>query len=166
MAISSSDYAAYMSRNAQAKPRAPRFKGPVSQRKARRLKDMAAALCPQNVQTGRTWFFIPAMRLHNPLNSRQSWRAVYGRGQAEKRATVAAMRGLTVPALPVKVLITRVGKRRMDSDGVAASAKHVRDSVAAAYGVDDGSDLFEWCYDQRIGEYGVEVTITARKVKA
>jgi hypothetical protein len=38
----------------------------------------------------------------------------------------------------------------------------VRDEIADAVGEDDGSEQFTWMYEQRMGEYGVEVEITSR----
>jgi hypothetical protein len=34
----------------------------------------------------------------------------------------------------------------MDSDGVAAAAKYVRDGIARAIGIDDGDPRLDWRY--------------------
>ncbi len=58
------------------------------------------------------------------------------------------------------IKITRVGKRKLDSDNLAISAKHVRDGIADALGLDDGSPLLTWRYEQRVGKvYECHVTI-------
>lgn len=97
----------------------------------------------------------------NPLNKRQHWRAVSARGKREKQTTAIYLyRAGKLPPLPVIVTLTRIGKRRCDSDGVAASLKHVRDAIAKAYGVDDGDARYDWRYEQTVGkEYGVRVDL-------
>lgn len=60
------------------------------------------------------------------------------------------------------VTITRIAPRKLDSDNLAGSAKHVRDGIADALGIDDGSDLVTWLYAQSKGfprEYGCQVRI-------
>jgi hypothetical protein len=42
------------------------------------------------------------------------------------------------------VVITRVGPRVLDDDNRTASAKGVRDAVAAWLGVDDGAESVRW----------------------
>jgi hypothetical protein len=82
---------------------------------------------------------LPGLRLRNPLNERQHWRTVHARGQREKAAVAAVLRGRVAPTLPVDVVITRVSPGVIaDDDGATASAKHVRDEVSRWLGVDDG----------------------------
>ena len=108
------------------------------------------------------------LRLVNPNNRREHWRAVSKRSRSELVITGMYLRtecGSVPPALPVVVTITRVGPAKMDSDGLAAAAKHVRDAVARWMGVDDGCegpDGYTWRYEQRSdgrGVYAVEVVI-------
>lgn len=79
-----------------------------------------------------------------------------------KLATWVAMRELQIPAPPLVIMIIRVGPRRLDDDNLQAACKYVRDEIARKVGIDDGSPKYTWMYDQRIGEYGVEVEITTR----
>ncbi len=52
----------------------------------------------------------------------------------------------------------------MDTDGLAASFKAIRDGIADDIGMDDGSNFYEWIYTQEIGkEYAVRITIEERK---
>ena len=70
--------------------------------------------------------------------------------------------GQQIPTVPLLVTITRVGPRRLDDDNLAAACKYVRDQIAAVIGIDDGSPLYTWRYEQRVGgrkEYGVDVEI-------
>jgi hypothetical protein len=104
------------------------------------------------------------LRLALGLNAREHWRKRASRVKAEKLAVLMYLRQAvrTLPPLPAVVTITRIGKRRCDSDNVPGGAKAVRDQIAAVYGVDDGSDLYDWRYGQEIGkEYGVRVDIAS-----
>jgi hypothetical protein len=109
--------------------------------------------------------YLPEMRLVNPCNSRQHWRVVARRAR-EQRAlthailTMAQKQWTLIFSRHAKVTLTRIAKRKMDSDGLAASFKAVRDGVADVFGIDDGSDYFEWHYEQKIEKYyGVEIRI-------
>lgn len=111
---------------------------------------------------------IPGLRLHNPLNSRQHWRVVWRRGEAEKSTVGMVLRsrlGVVPPALPVTITITKISTGRSDGDGLQASAKWVRDTCAKWLGVDDGSPLLTWQYAQRSegrGVWGVVIRIEGR----
>lgn len=68
-------------------------------------------------------------------------------------------------ALPCLVRLTRYGPRALDSDNLAGAFKGIRDSIAARIGVDDGSDLIKFEYDQvpiRERSYAVKVEISVR----
>ena len=94
---------------------------------------------PQGAAAGVVVVELPGLRLRNPLNERQHWRTVHARGQREKAAVAAVLRGRVAPTLPVDVTITRVSPGVIaDDDGATASAKHVRDEVSRWLGVDDG----------------------------
>jgi len=63
---------------------------------------------------------------------------------------------------PLIVTITRVAPGTLDSDGVVSSQKAVRDGIADALGIDDGSSRIDWRYGQRKGskgQYAVEIRI-------
>lgn len=105
---------------------------------------------------------LPGLRLVNPLNRRQGWRAVSERGRREKAAVAAALRGRKPPALPVVVTITRVSPGRLDSDGAVASAKHCRDAVAAWLGCDDGDERVRWEVTQAKGAAAVRIAVGPR----
>ena len=104
-------------------------------------------------------------KLVNPCNRREHWRVVSKRGKEEKSFTGIMLRSENIgppPSLPLTVTITRIGAGRMDSDGLAASAKHIRDGVAAWVGVDDGDPRWTWLYAQRSegrGVFAVEVEV-------
>lgn len=75
---------------------------------------------------------------------------------------IKAIKRRDLPHLPVKVTITRIGPRLLDSDNCTISAKGIRDAIAALYGWDDGSDRYTWDVRQEKGEYGVRVEIRPR----
>lgn len=105
---------------------------------------------------------VPGLRTVNPLNNRTGWKTVWRRSKQQKRSVTFALFGHKLPALPATITLTRMGPGIMDSDGLAASFKATRDSVAAAYGVDDGSPLYEWRYCQRRAKaYEVWIDIQA-----
>jgi hypothetical protein len=61
------------------------------------------------------------------------------------------------------ISLTRIAPRALDSDNLAGSLKAVRDGIADALGMNDGSPLLEWRYFQTKGrprEYAVLVEIT------
>lgn len=111
-------------------------------------------------------FHIP-IRLPSLANSRLHWTKMKSVKKDQKLATYlciknALNRGARFPHPPLLVTITRVGPKKMDDDNVAAACKYVRDEIADAIGLDDGSDQYTWVYKQEIGEYGVDVEITSR----
>jgi hypothetical protein len=84
------------------------------------------------------------LRLDLTPNARLHPQVVARRRRREHQVVTAALRGITPPAGPWRVCITRVGPRAMDDDNRTASAKGCRDAVAAWLGVDDGSDAVRW----------------------
>ena len=63
-----------------------------------------------------------------------------------------------------KIALTRTGPRKLDSDNLASSFKHVRDGIADALGINDGSEKLEWIYKQEISKaYFVKVEIEELK---
>lgn len=108
-------------------------------------------------------------------NAHEHWRARQKRAKAQRSAAliltssyalqagVMVRRGGAVElAGPMVVTLTRIAPRALDSDNLAGSAKHVRDGVADALGIDDRNPIVEWRYAQRRGapkQYAVEIRI-------
>lgn len=64
----------------------------------------------------------------------------------------------------VAITLTRIAPRALDTDNLASGLKAIRDGVADALGVDDGSSRIQWRYAQergKPGEYAVRVEIGA-----
>lgn len=74
---------------------------------------------------------------------------------------LAALEGCPIPPRPPwHVEIVRVGPRTLDDDNATASAKGVRDAVAAWLEVDDGAvDLVRWTVRQSRGHFAVQIRI-------
>jgi len=80
------------------------------------------------------------LRLVNALNSREHWRTENKRA-GEQRGLACAQTRSRIPkkfSHPYRVTITRTGPKALDDDGLAASAKHVRDGISDALSVNDG----------------------------
>lgn len=100
------------------------------------------------------------VRLVNGLNSREHWAARARRAKTQRSAAKLAMRSRCdwtdecamrrhiADGGRLSVTIVRRGGRRMDSDGLIASAKHVRDGVADWIGIDDGDERVTWRVEQ------------------
>lgn len=56
--------------------------------------------------------------------------------------------------------LTRLAPRKLDSDNLAGACKSIRDGIADALGIDDGSELVTWTYRQEKDKgYAVRVTV-------
>ena len=109
-------------------------------------------------------FSLP-LKLPSLANVRWGWRKMAALKKKQKTTThfcILATGIEHIPPPPLLVTITRVGPRRLDDDNLASACKYVRDQIAAAVGVDDGSPLYTWRYEQEKGRYRVDVEITSR----
>lgn len=105
---------------------------------------------------------IPGLRLESIANKREHW---YERRLREGRQRHAVMIHLCLfkgtsghRTAPGRVMFCRIGPRMLDDDNLAASFRAIRDEVAAFYEVDDGpKGPIAWGYEQRSGEYGIEI---------
>lgn len=93
----------------------------------------------------------------------QHWAVRNRRAQTQRKAARTALEatGASKMEPPLTVWLTRVGKRKLDSDNLQGALKHIRDGVADWLGIDDGrDDLVRWEYVQSVGQHvGVHVTI-------
>lgn len=107
---------------------------------------------------------IPGLRLVSEANARDHWAVKARRVQRQRDlARMLTARPLWArKAWPLRVTITRIAPRSLDSDNLVGSAKAVRDGIADALGVDDKDPRVEWRVEQRKGrpgEYAVEVRV-------
>lgn len=106
------------------------------------------------------------LRLVNSANTREHWGKRAKRTKGERVAVWVMLRHESIcESTHYGVTITRIAPRAFDSDGMAISAKGVRDEVAAWLGMDDAPDSgIAWEYAQRKGEpkqYAVEIEVEA-----
>lgn len=107
---------------------------------------------------------IDGLRLGMGQNERHHWREASRRKKREKKAVWLHLRarfGLTAPALPLVITITRIspGNTPLDSDNVEGACKYVRDEIARWVGVDDGDPWYTWKYAQQRGPWAVAIEI-------
>lgn len=110
---------------------------------------------------------IEGLRLVSEANQREAWYQRNARKKVQQEVVKAALRGLDplgyLVTSELRITLIRQGMRTLDTDNLAGSGKHVRDAIAKHIGIDDGSPLLEWCYEQRKGPYGVEIRFEQRK---
>lgn len=113
-------------------------------------------------------FTIPGVRLVSEANAHEHFRARQARAKSQRGQAYTLACHAIGPELvewldgPLVVTIVRIAPTRLDSDNLVGSAKHVRDGVADALGIDDRDLRVTWHVEQRRGGvrvYGVEVTI-------
>lgn len=91
------------------------------------------------------------------LNRREHWASRARRVKAQRAATMFALRCSREDpsdykaALTIRVLLVRIGPRRLDGDNLQGALKAVRDAVAEWIGVDDGDLAYDWVYAQETG---------------
>jgi hypothetical protein len=101
-----------------------------------------------------------SLRLINEANDHSHWRGRQKRAKMQHSTVTMVLLGrCTFQCIGYSthiaqgnacvVTLTRIAPRRLDSDGVVASCKFVRDGVAEALGIDDGDARIEWRYEQR-----------------
>jgi hypothetical protein len=108
--------------------------------------------------------FLPVKTV-STLNAREHWatrarRAKKQRGIARVMVMLAT-RGQIRKGAALVCVLTRMGVRKLDDDNLAGALKSVRDGVADALGIDDGSELVRWEYRQEkgVGMIGVQLDI-------
>lgn len=104
---------------------------------------MAPYDCKQLGEVVQT-VYLP-VRAVSGANAREHWTVRDRRAREHRIATLA----VKPVELPVIVILTRFGPRKLDSDNLAISCKHIRDGIAARLGVDDGDETrVRWEYRQ------------------
>lgn len=93
------------------------------------------------------------VRTRNESNVRKHWRGRYGRSKAARTKVSTLFPKWKVEPC-VRVTLTRVSAGELDTDGLQAALKAVRDEVARCMAVDDRTRLVEWIYRQERGDRG------------
>ena len=118
----------------------PHLAAPVA--KARRRGELVEASAHRDGP--RVTVVAKGLRLDATPNARAHWSTTAKKRTREREVITRALAGLTPPAGPWRVCITRIGPRPMDDDNRTASAKGTRDAIAAWLGVDDGDSCVAW----------------------
>ena len=112
-----------------------------------------------------------AIRTESEANLRENWHVKAKRVRMQRQITRVMIeqeckRGKwqdnDFPGLTYIVTLTRVAPRPLDTDNLARSFKAVRDGIADALGIDDGSKRLTWNYAQEKGppkRYAVRIEI-------
>jgi crossover junction endodeoxyribonuclease RusA len=110
------------------------------------------------------------VRTWSEANQRGHWGKRARRAKKQREAARLLVRAARF-ALPksgnVRIMLTRIAPRALDSDNLASGLKAMRDGVADALGIDDGSGRIEWrCAQERgrPGEYAVRVQIHSQEI--
>lgn len=127
--------------------------------KPRRVRLPRNVAVEARAELGAVILTAKGLRLVNASNAREHWRTRHRRVAGERAVLGGALAPMAPPPGPWRVTITRDGRGTMDDDGLAASAKGVRDAVAAWLGVDDAPGApVTWRYGQRRAR-GYAVTV-------
>ena len=82
-------------------------------------------------------------------NKREHWGAKLARKKSQQSDFTALWRNYKPEVTtPATITFTRYSCNTLDSDNLAGAFKHVRDALAREIGIDDGSPLIEWKYQQ------------------
>lgn len=110
---------------------------------------------------------IPGLATKNESNTRTHWRDRQKRAKHQRAVVGLVLATQRPPAGPWRVTLTRVSPRALDTDGLAAALKAVRDAVASWLGVDDGPAApVTWRVEQERGEVAVRVRVETWDVEA
>jgi len=100
------------------------------------------------------------IRTVSETNQREHWSSRHRRRSQQRGLARLRLSAEKLPSLPATVILTRLAQRKLDDDNLRGALKSIRDGVADAYNVDDGSDDFNWQYNQlKSKEYGVRIEI-------
>ena len=107
------------------------------------------------------------MHLPSVANLREHWRVRAKRSKSQRGAARLALlpyarqlRTIRDGGGVICVELTRVSPRKLDSDNLQSALKAVRDGVADAFELDDGSARYCWGYAQLKGSPSVGITIS------
>lgn len=105
------------------------------------------------------------IRLVSEANAHEHWRTRQKRAKAQREAAYVATKSAIARAvvrLPATVTITRIAPSMLDSDNAVGSAKHIRDGIADALGINDRDPAVTWVVRQERGaprQYAVRVEV-------
>lgn len=107
---------------------------------------------------------LPIKTVSEP-NTRSHWAARARRVKEQRLLVRATLHGhgcTPHDGLSGTITLTRIAPRLLDTDNLAGALKAVRDGVADALGIDDGSPRVTWRVEQERGaakEYAVRISL-------
>lgn len=109
---------------------------------------------------------IIPIRTVSLANQREHWAERASRARYQRSCAAWLVRSGLLGQPPtdtsgrLAIELTRLAPRKLDSDNLAGACKSIRDGVADALGIDDGSELVTWTYGQeKAKNYAVRVTV-------
>ena len=109
-----------------------------------------------------------ALRTKSEANLRENWHVKAKRVRMQRQVTCIMVRQYrkdwrdNLPGTTYVLTLTRIAPRPLDSDNLARSLKAIRDGIADALKIDDGSKRLTWNYGQEKGlpkKYAVRIEI-------
>lgn len=101
---------------------------------------------PAPKSVGPWGFVLPPVK--STANLREHWRAKSKRVIIERDGAFYATKQAGAPmGFAGTITFTRYGWQPMDDDNLRSACKALRDGIAKAIGVDDGSKTLEWRYE-------------------
>ena len=116
--------------------------------------------------------FTLAIRTESEANLRENWHVKTKRVQMQRQITRVMVgqyrKNWRDDLLGTYVItLTRIAPRPLDSDNLARSFKAIRDGIADALEINDGSKRLTWNYEQRKGskpkQYAVQIEIQTNR---
>lgn len=103
------------------------------------------------------------VRVISEANCRQHWAIKSSRAKRQRHEAATAIKICTEYRslkLPLAISFIRYGKRKLDCDNLQGAFKAVRDGVADALNINDGSNLITWHYSQETGaSYAIRIIV-------
>ena len=104
------------------------------------------------------------LKIISEANQRGHWSKSAGRKALHRNTARCILRSHARPeAEKIKITLTRIAPRKLDSDNLQSGFKSVRDGVSDWLVINDGSPRLTWEYAQIPGERGqylAEVAVT------
>jgi hypothetical protein len=111
-----------------------------------------------------------AIRTESEANLRENWHVKAKRVRTQRQITRVMVEQhwknwewqSDLPNTTHVIILTRIAPRPLDTDNLARSFKAIRDGIADALGIDDGSKRLTWNYAQEKGppkRYAVRIEI-------
>jgi hypothetical protein len=128
------------------------LRGPVARPRSSPLPDAP--------RVERITVLLP-IRTHTESNTGGHYMTRAKAAKRQRAAVTTWLLGYSIPALPVRVTLTRLAPGVLDRDNAWSSMKRAIDGIADAYGVEDNDPRIKWAdvKQEKSATYGVRVTI-------